>query len=277
MKIKYLGTAAAEGIPAISCTCSVCVRSKKAGGRNIRSRSQAVIDDKLLIDFNSDTLWHVNAFDVDLSQINDCIITHSHEDHLYPDDINNYNPWFCHGRTRPMVFYSGKSGYDKIKAVADRDSMEGAVQTVLVSPYTSFKVCDGLYDVFPIIANHDQNSTPFIYSIDDGNKKLLYGNDTGWLCEDSWLALKKRGYHDFVSLDCTGGVPSGGEWVDGHMSLGTVKKAILRMKEEGIIDQNTTIVIHHFSHNGCQTYDDLCAAVNDLDIIVSYDGLEIEF
>lgn len=51
MKIKYLGTAAAEGIPAIFCECANCKRSRMLGGKNIRTRSQAIIDDVLLIDF----------------------------------------------------------------------------------------------------------------------------------------------------------------------------------------------------------------------------------
>ena len=51
MKIKYLGTAAAEGVPAIFCRCEVCRKSKAAGGRNIRTRSQSIIDDRLLLDF----------------------------------------------------------------------------------------------------------------------------------------------------------------------------------------------------------------------------------
>ena len=44
MKIKYLGTAAAEGIPAIFCECANCKRPRMLGGKNIRTRSQAIID-----------------------------------------------------------------------------------------------------------------------------------------------------------------------------------------------------------------------------------------
>ncbi len=58
MKIRYLGTAAAEGIPAIFCDCEVCRKSRELGGRNFRTRSQAIIDDTLLIDFPSDTYAH---------------------------------------------------------------------------------------------------------------------------------------------------------------------------------------------------------------------------
>lgn len=48
MKIKYLGTAAAEGIPALFCRCDICKEARKRGGREIRTRSQAIIDEKLL-------------------------------------------------------------------------------------------------------------------------------------------------------------------------------------------------------------------------------------
>lgn len=48
MKLQYLGTAAAEGWPALFCECDHCKRAKEAGGRNIRTRSQAVIDDTLM-------------------------------------------------------------------------------------------------------------------------------------------------------------------------------------------------------------------------------------
>ena len=44
MKLKYLGTAAAEGVPALFCTCEVCRKSMELGGKNIRTRSQAIID-----------------------------------------------------------------------------------------------------------------------------------------------------------------------------------------------------------------------------------------
>ena len=43
MKLKYLGTAAAEGLPGIYCECDNCKKSRKLGGKNIRSRSQALI------------------------------------------------------------------------------------------------------------------------------------------------------------------------------------------------------------------------------------------
>lgn len=56
MKIQFLGTAAYEGIPAMFCQCEQCNTARKRGGKNLRTRSQALIDGKLLIDFPADTL-----------------------------------------------------------------------------------------------------------------------------------------------------------------------------------------------------------------------------
>ena len=58
MKLKYLGTAAYEGVPSLFCNCRVCRLSQKLGGRNIRSRSQALVNGELLLDFNADTVRH---------------------------------------------------------------------------------------------------------------------------------------------------------------------------------------------------------------------------
>lgn len=89
MRLKYLGTAAAEGWPALFCRCEACERARVLGGKNIRTRSQAIIDDRLLIDFCSDTYMHVLEQHVPLENIRHVLITHSHNDHLYVSDLIN--------------------------------------------------------------------------------------------------------------------------------------------------------------------------------------------
>ena len=59
MKLKYLGTAAAEGIPGMFCNCRVCRNALEVRGKEIKTRSQALLDDKLLIDFPPDTYLHI--------------------------------------------------------------------------------------------------------------------------------------------------------------------------------------------------------------------------
>ena len=87
--------------------------------------------------------------------------------------------------------------------------------------------------------------------------------------------LKKAGRLDLVSLDCTGGVRTG--WRDGHMCLETDLEVFRRMEKEKIADERTIKVINHFSHNGGATYDELAAEAAKYGVVVSFDGLEIEF
>lgn len=277
MKIKFLGTAAAEGVPAIGCCCEVCKKARALGGRNIRSRSQALINNDLLIEFNPDTVWHMNAYGLDLSEINNCLITHSHPDHLYPEDIDNFRPHYCHGRQQTMNFYAAEDGYLKIKNVSDRNGMDGAVTPHLLIAGKRFDVLNGKYSVLPLWANHNPATSPVIYSIACENKKLLYAHDTGLFPENTKELLKKEGRFDLISLDCTGCLGLNAEWRNGHMSLKTNLETIDWLRREGIADNNTVLVANHYSHNGGQVYDDMLSEAEKYGILISYDGLEINF
>ena len=86
MKLKFLGTCAAEGIPALFCDCDTCRHAREHGGKDVRTRSQALIDDRILLDFGPDTLLHCLREKLDISHLEHCLITHVHEDHL---DVTN--------------------------------------------------------------------------------------------------------------------------------------------------------------------------------------------
>ena len=92
MKLQYLGTAAAEGWPALFCECDNCKRAKMAGGRNIRTRSQALIDDTLVIDFPPDTYMHILNNGLDAGHWTGALITHAHSDHFYASDFAMHRP-----------------------------------------------------------------------------------------------------------------------------------------------------------------------------------------
>ncbi len=53
MKLHYLGTAAAEAIPAVWCNCEVCKKIRKTRGKDVRTRSQVLINDDLMVDFSA--------------------------------------------------------------------------------------------------------------------------------------------------------------------------------------------------------------------------------
>ena len=276
MKIKYLGTGAYEGIPALFCTCPICLKAMEKGGKNIRTRSQALIDDKILIDFNADTYSHFITHKIDFTKVKWCFITHSHYDHLDVGDIQIMRPDYSYHPDYEFTFYSGDKGCRMIREKIEPDFMKDVARCKLLRAFNQ-EFIPG-YRITPLPANHDQNASPFIFLIEElkTKKHMLYAHDSGFFFEDVFDYLYHNVKHlDLVSLDCTGATKLG--WKDHHMSIDVDKEVIERLKKDGIVDDKTKIVLNHFSHNGGANYDDLVKLEKELGVIISYDGLEVEF
>lgn len=278
MKLQYLGTGAAEGVPAIFCECEICRRSFSLGGRNIRTRSQALLDDTVLIDFPADTYMHYLNRHIPLNKIKTCIVTHSHMDHLHPPEIEMRKNGFSHLETDfPLTFYAAQSGYDAITDVIKAHSVpESDVKAVRITPFVPF-TADG-YTITPLKAEHDIKATPVFYAIEKNGKSLLYAHDTSEPSNESMNCLRaiKKPF-DLISLDCTQANDEVVPYV-GHMSLNKCDALRRVFISEGIASSNTVFVLNHFSHNGKDAvYDDFSVIAAKRDFITSYDGMTIEF
>lgn len=286
MKIKYFGTAAAEGVPGFFCSCDICEKTREAGGRNIRTRSQTLINDELLIDFPADTYLHIMNYGLDLRNVKSLLITHGHDDHMYPYDLAyRVSPIYANFpedgkyKTPLDIFVSKKSSKNllsvlKKQKVFIRDPK--ALRVNIVKKYIAFEASG--YTVTPLRANHalGQGLEALIYIIQKDGKTLLYAHDTGYFFDDVWRFIEKSNIKfDFVSLDCTS---TNRKSVKGtHMNLTACCMVRERLLEKGHADENTIFCLNHFSHNGGYTYDELVPIAEEKGFIVSYDGMEVEF
>ncbi len=278
MRFQYLGTAAAEGFPAMFCECESCRRALAAGGKNLRTRSQAVIDNRLLIDFPADTCIHVMQEQVPLHAIHTCLITHSHGDHLYAQDLEmRHTPYAQLHNPAPLTMYSTLAAGRSIDNVIRTYGLDAEKRVFhqTVTPFVPF-TADG-YTVTPLPANHAPDTGPVLYVISDGEKTVFYAHDTGWFPDETWRWL--RGHHphfDLVSLDCTGGTLPG--WMNGHMSLDTNVRVRDQLRSFGCIEDDTRVFLNHFSHNigSGLLYDEMAKEAAVYGFEVSYDGLVIE-
>lgn len=273
MKLKYLGTAAAEGYPAMFCNCENCRKAIKKGGKNIRSRSQAIIDDALLIDYPCDTYFHANLNGINLHDIRNCLITHVHRDHLYPVDLIYFKPGFSHPAEDFVLNIYGSEDVEKTLFAVLPESVKKHLNVITVEAFKPFEV--GKYTVTAMKAWHGTDH-PFIYSVCDGKKTILYGHDTDIFPEETWeYMINNKMHFDLVSIDCTEGAYEDLTY-HGHMCLGRNVRCRDRMLAEKLIDAKTKVVLNHFSHNGKDSnFDEFEPIAKKCGFETSFDGMEI--
>ncbi len=274
MKIKYLGTAAAEGIPALFCECEICKAARLTKGKNIRSRSQVLLNDDLLIDYPPDSFYHFINYDIDFTKIKNLVISHAHEDHFYPLDFEYFLSGFSHPKScLPFTIYGSVDLKESLEHIVNNERNQG-LKYVSMEPYKEYSV--GKYTVTPLRATHGTEN-PFIHIISDSNKEFLYCHDTALLKEEVYDYLKKNKHHfDLISIDCNEG-NNITNWMS-HMCLKENVETIGRLREIGCVDDKTQVILNHFSHNGGHVlYDDMVKAAEEYGFKVSFDGLEIEF
>lgn len=274
MKIQYLGTAAAEGQPALFCHCDTCAYAVANGGKDIRTRSQAVIDDQLLVDFPPDTYQHVLQHGLKLKDIRSLIITHSHHDHFFAQDLMMRIAPFAHGTAgKKLTVY----GNDKVRCLyegqainRDQAQLEHVMTFCQVQPYVPFVTLEG-YTVTPLLANHDPQEQCLIYLIEKDGKCIFYSNDTGLYPQQTWAYLQGR-HLDLVSFDCTMVLQKEGT---NHMGLPDNREAKQKLIELGCVDDTTRFVVTHFSHNGGATHEQIVREAEADGFIVAYDGFTL--
>jgi len=274
MKFKYLGTAAAEGIPAIYCTCKVCRNARELGKRELRSRSQALVDDELLLDFPCDTYWHVITYGIDLTKIKHILITHSHDDHFYPLDMNYIRKGFAHlpEDFEPVTVYGNQEVGAKLPL--DENNFMNPDRRIRFAPVKPFEALQaGSFLITPLPACHGTKD-PMIYLLQKGGKSILYAHDTGKIFPEVIRFLKEKGVVlNLISLDCT----EADKTINYNSHMNLERNIVCRneMQDAGIVSENTVCVLNHFSHNGGRLYRDFVKIAAKEGFLVSYDGLEI--
>ena len=273
LKLTYYGTGAGEGWPGLFCNCELCKTARKLKGKNIRTRSQALINDNLLIDLTPDTNMHCLVHGLDLEKVDHLLVTHSHTDHFNPPDLELLREPFAHNRPNVFHIYGNDRVREKVwKGVPKVWEVESKFDFHKAEPFQPIVIKD--YIVVPLLALHDRNEECLFYVITQGNKTMLYAHDTGAFPEATMDYLKANKVHlDLVSLDCTIQSSADGK---NHMGLVDAVKERQRLTELGLGDDNTKWIVNHFSHNGLWLHDKMVEEADKYGFLVSYDGMEIE-
>ena len=287
MHIRQLGTAAAERIPGIFCTCELCRMALDRAGREIRTQCQAIVDDAVLFDFPGDTYLHYLRDGLPLPQVRSLLVTHWHSDHFYGEDVAyRMNGYVIENPVAHMEVYGSAAvhGFYERAFFLEQRHDDAGVSFTEVRPGDDFTVegtpgPDGAprrYRAHAFEAAHGHHAGDCLfYSLSDGERTLLYAHDTGWFPESTWRELERCDMHyDYVSLDCNHALH--GNSLSMHMNFEDNLRVRDRMAELGVVDERTVFVANHFSHNGRTSHEEMTQAAHREGFLCAWDGMTVE-
>ena len=256
-KITILGSAAAEGIPAMFCNCRVCTEAWKNGGKDMRMRAAYKLNDRVRVDFGPDTLAQEHKFQLHSENLKHLFITHSHEDHLFPLDLETLMR-----REEKINIY----GNEAVKKVLEKYYFfEERIIFHLLQPGDKVEIPESDMTVTAYAGNHIPTETALFYLFEKNGKRLLIANDTMEI-PDQTVEMLSGKLLDYCFADCTWGE------VDrqvGHMGIPVIKRQMEKLRKVGAYDDHTVVYPVHIAHNWALPHD-------QLSMTPAYDGREIE-
>jgi phosphoribosyl 1,2-cyclic phosphate phosphodiesterase len=272
LELLLLGTGAAEGWPAPWCICPNCEEARRRGGPNLRSRSGALIDDVLKVDYSADTLLHMQQCRRSLAQIKTLVFTHQHSDHVLPEELIWIRPPFTQTPpSTPIALYGNAQVLALVNGViAKHPALGDYFELHRLKAHRQVTTATG-DEILPLPADHVEGA--LVLRITRNGKTLFYGHDSGLYPQVTLDALTAGPTLNIVLLDCT----SGGQKTTnrGHMSVEGVVLMAEELRRRGAITDSTRVIATHFSHNGGLLHEELVHTFLPHRIEVAFDGMTV--
>jgi phosphoribosyl 1,2-cyclic phosphate phosphodiesterase len=268
VKTHLLGTGAADGMPAFFGATDMSEQLRQLGGKDLRTRSGAVIDGILKIDFGPDTYVQAAQQGLRPADWQWVIVTHSHFDHFDAGQLQYCLPPFVPIEAgTPEVFGNAAVQEELTRAFSSAD----LITTHEIHSFETFQA--GEYFVTPISSYHKLDEDSINFMIERDGKRILYATDTGVYQEPTWEFIKGMRF-DAVVIECTDGFNPSDYW--GHLSCDEVLHMIERMRDLACVDDATKVVTTHHSEGGGATHEALESFFAPHGITVGYDGMAFE-
>ena len=271
--IQILGSAAAEGIPAIFCSCRVCREALRNGGKDMRMRTAYKISERVRIDFGPDSIAQEHRFQLHSENLRHLFFTHSHWDHLDFTLLTCRSKGMSHPERLLHVY--GNTGVMRTIREALDPELDYLMELHQLEYFVPVELPEEGLTFHPLIADHLYTEEPIIYAIRRGGKWLLIANDTGLPPEADWEYMHKLNMRfSAVIADCTGlklDLPRN------HMGGKYTVEFMERLRSEGLMAESGRFIINHFSHNGGFTHAEAEEHFGRFGIVTGYDGMIVEY
>ena len=289
MKFTFLGTGAAEQYPGIWCTCEYCSKARKLGGKNIRKTSSAHFGEDCLIDFPPETFAQAYEYGIDLLKSKLLLITHSHEDHFYPQLLYwRYRPkeaehmseqermerGYSRQQDLPMLhIFGNRCSYNALVNLFNSEQPEEfAIDFTIPELYREYGA-NGVRFI-PMVASHIDrgNERGLIYIIESQGKTFLYATDSGPYVEETRKCIAAHKF-DAVIMEQTFGYAKKGSF---HMDWEHAMDTMRFFDEAQIWKNEPRIYWTHMSPHTTPPQVELEELLKETPIVPAYDGLKIE-
>jgi len=282
MIITFLGTAAANAYPEAFCQCNNCEQARALGGRSLRKRSAALINDDLLIDLGPDIMTASYLHGRPLTRVRYCLQTHAHADHLDTSHFLSRSPGYGVVGAPRLHFYASPTSMQLAARLLESDCAPASfldpevgeglnVELHQIEALQSFAV--GRYQVTAFPANHDSAVDPLLYAIEAEGRSIFYGADTATLPEETWQGFHRHKLQfDLLILDHTYGPDELGT---DHLSAHQLIEHVARMRQEGLLADGARVLATHIAHEGNPAYPELADFASRHGYEIAYDGLSV--
>lgn len=267
MRVHLLGTGGAEGIPGFYADSRVSQYAVQHGGKDVRTRTAALVDGHLKLDLPPDTHCQLVRDGLTARDWSALIFTHSHEDHFAPSEIQYALFPFTPHEALPYTIY----GNERVCELIWQRYPDWPLDIVTTHSFESFP--HGEYVITPIHARHKEDEDSHNILIHDGQRCFLYGTDTGIWPPETWEFLANKRI-DLLVLECGEGFSA--TPYHGHLDVHDCIRVVNRLRDMGVLTPEAPVVTTHHGHMGDGLHHELEAALNPFGITVGYDGLVVE-
>lgn len=253
MKITFLGTGAAEGIPAINCQCDHCRRARVEGPPLARERSAILFElpgYNLLVDTPPDVRNMINRYNV--SRLEGILITHASYEHV--GGIKEFEYW----QERLDLLAE-----ENLFKIVKREHWTQRLDDVMfhIPYYPGAALYFGEFSILPFAVR--RKLPIFGISLKEGDRRVVYTSDTPAYLTNYARCLMHQA--DVLIVN----TPTFQPPKEDHI---TVVEAIALKEEVGAKE----LILTYINHRN-KPHDELEAYVQGFEgVRVAYDGMSIE-
>jgi len=121
-----------------------------------------------------------------------------------------------------------------------------------------------------------QQEQAFNYVFERDGKALFYGLDSSYVLPGT-LEMLSSFQFDIAVFDATFGHLNIDPFGSGHQNFAMLEKTIAQFRQADLFKEKTALVAGHISHHQVEPYDEIVDELSEKGIILSYDGMMLEF